>query len=796
MKSFIISKKTITANIMMYKYKTLKKHIKRLFLFTVLLAFSNEVFSQSVTGRVIDSDRLSLPFVNIMVINQKDSSFISGAVTDSLGCFVVKNAQSGDRLIKISSIGYKTIVLPIKTDNLGIITLYEDVKTLNGVVVKGNLPKYRNISGGYSTNIAGTILSKAGTANDVLSNIPRVKGEDGLFTVFGKGNAVIYINGRKVTDGKELQQLSSQDIKSVDVLTNPGAQYDASTKSVILIKTLKKSGNGLSGDMLGNYDQSSKASTFENMHLNYRTGKLDVFGTLTYANNGGITDQKLTHEITAADKVQENVLMKERGRHETVQGETGFNITLNDSNSIGAKYKLTKTTPREYDRTSENSIELLNGKNVGSIDYLLDTDYSLGPNHAIDAYYDGKFGKMGINLNSTILLQKTSTSSLNKETSKELGDRIVTTDNCGHSNLFAVKLVMSYPFNNYLKLDFGSEYTSSQNKQIYNNKEELITSSNDKVKEHNIAGFASLAMNYGKWSLNTGLRYEHVDQNYYNHGIKVDNQSRVYNQLFPNISLAYETNSSQFELSYTAKANRPNYNMLSNYVSYDSRHLYEGGNPLLKTTIEHTLEFSYTHSWLNFAMDYEYRRNPILSWARIYDNTNNIVLLTTENIDKIQTLLATVSATPVINFWHPSLQLNFQRQFVDSRKYGIDENLNHPYFEIAFDSKFALKNNWIFGAKYDYVSNFHDDFANVGERQMFGVYINKSFLNDRLSVRLNGNNLFKSRRKLTLYMPNYILHQDAWDNSRRISLSVSYRFNSTRSKYKGEGAGLDEQKRL
>ncbi len=729
----------------------------RLFLITVLLAFSNIVFSQSITGRVIDSDKLSLPFVDIMVINQKDSSFIAGAVTDSLGCFVVKGAKSGARLIKISSIGYKTIVLPIKTDNLGIITLYENVKTLNGVVVKGNLPKYRNISGGYSTNIAGTILSKAGTANDVLSNIPRVKGEDGLFTVFGKGNAVIYINGRKVTDGKELQQLSSQDIKSVDVLTNPGAQYDASTKSVIVIRTLKKSGNGLSGDMLGNYDQSSKASTFENMHLNYRTGKLDVFGTLTYANNGGITDQKLTHEITAADKVQEK---------------------------IGAKYKLTKTTPREYDRTSENSIELLNGKNVGSIDYLLDTDYSLGPNHAIDAYYDGKFGKMGINLNSTILLQKTATSSLNKETSKELGDRIVTTDNCGHSNLFAVKLVMSYPFNNYLKLDFGSEYTSSQNKQVYNNKEELITSSNDKVKEHNIAGFASLAMNYCKWSFNTGLRYEHVDQNYYNHGIKVDNQSKIYNQLFPNISLAYETNSSQFELSYTAKASRPNYDMLSNYVSYDSRHLYEGGNPLLKTTIENTLEFSYTHSWLNFAMDYEYRKNPILSWARIYDNTNNIVLLTTENIDKIQTLLATVSATPVINFWHPSLQLNFQRQFVDSRKYGIDENLNHPYFEIAFDSKFALKNNWIFGAKYDYVSNFHDDFAYVGQRQMLGVYINKTFLNDRLSVRLNGNNLFKSRRKLTLYMPNYILHQDA------------YRFNSTRSKYKGEGAGLDEQKRL
>ena len=791
-----MTKNTNGGYIMRYRCENLKNNIIRAFLITVLLVFSNEVFSQSVIGRVVDTDNKPLPFVNIVVSNQKDSSFISGAVTDSLGCFIVKDAKGGDRLLKISSIGYKTILLPIKADDAGTIILYDDVKTLNGVVVKGNLPKYRNISGGYSTNISGTILSKAGTANDVLSNIPRVKGENGLFSVFGKGNAVIYINGHKVTDGQELQQLSSQDIKSVEVLTNPGAQYDASTKSVIVIRTLKKSGNGLSGDMLGNYDQSSKASTFENVHLNYRTGKLDIFGTMTYANNGGTTNQKLTHEIAAADKVQENVLMNERGRHETVQGETGFNITLNDSNSIGAKYKLTKTTPREYDRTSENSTEILNGKNIGSIDYLLNTDYSLGPNHAIDAYYDGKFGKLGINLNSTILLQKTATSSLNKETSKELGDRIVTTDNCGHGNLFAVKLVMSYPFSNYLKIDFGSEYTNSENKQVYNNKEELITSSNDKVKEYNIAGFASLALNYGKWSFNTGLRYEHVDQDYYNHGIKVDGQSRIYNQLFPNISLAYETNSSQFELSYTAKASRPNYDMLSNYVSYDSRHLYEGGNPLLKTTIEHTLEFSYTHSWLNFAMDYEYRKNPILSWARIYDNTNNIILLMTENIDKIQTLFATVSATPVINFWHPSLQLNFQRQFVNSRKYGINENLNHPYFELAFDSKFALRNNWIFGAKYDYVSNFHDDFAKVAERQILGLYINKTFLNDRLSVRLNGNNLFKSRRKLTLYMPNYILHQDAWDNSRRVSLSVSYRFNSTRTKYKGEGAGLDEQKRL
>ena len=785
-------KKRQGVNVMRYRFRALKM----ILLVTVLLAFPNVIFSQSITGRVVDTDNRPLSFVDIVVSNQKDSSFIAGAVTDSMGCFNVKSTKGGDRLLKISSIGYKTILLPVKADDMGTITLYEDVKTLNGIVVTGRLPKYRNISGGYSTNISGTILSKAGTANDVLSNMPRVKGEDGSFSVFGKGNAVIYIDGRKVTDGKELQQLSSQDIKSVDVLTNPGAQYDASTKSVIVIRTLKKAGNGLSGDMLANYDQSSKAGTFENVHLNYRVGKLDAFGTLTYANNGGTTDQKLTHEITAADKVQENVLMNERGRHETVQGEAGVNITLNDSNSIGAKYKLTKTTPREYDRTSENSTEMVNGKNAGSIDYLLNTDYSLGPNHAIDAYYDGKFGKLGINLNTTILLQKTVTSSLNKETSKELGDRVVTMDNCGHSNLFAAKLVMSYPFNNYLKIDFGSEYTSSKNKQIYDNKEELITSSNDKVKEYNIAGFASLALNCGKWSVNTGLRYEHVDQNYYNHGVKVDNQSRIYNQLFPNISLAYGTNSSQFELSYTAKASRPNYDMLSNYVSYDSRHLYEGGNPLLKTTIEHTLEFSYTHSWLNFAMDYEYRKNPILSWARIYNSTNNIVLLTTENIDKIQTLFATVSATPVISFWHPSLQLNFQRQFVDGRKYGIDENLNHPYFEITFDSKFALRNNWIFGAKYDYVSNFHDDFANVGQRQMLGVYINKTFLNDRLSVRLNGSNLFKSRKKITLYMPNYILHQDAWDNSRRISLSVSYRFNSTKSKYKGQGAGLDEQKRL
>ena len=152
-------------------------------------------------------------------------------------------------------VGYEDYLAPIApTGDFGTITLKESSVMLDEVVVKANLPTTRLKGNAMVTSVENSVLSKLGTANDVLSHLPLVSESDGSFTVFGKGTPLIYINGKLVRSSTELQQLSSENIRSVEVVTNPGAQYSSEVQSVIRIKTIPPKGEGFGANL---YDQIS-----------------------------------------------------------------------------------------------------------------------------------------------------------------------------------------------------------------------------------------------------------------------------------------------------------------------------------------------------------------------------------------------------------------------------------------------------------------------------------------------------------------------------------------------------------
>ena len=153
---------------------------------------------------------------------------------------------------------------------------------LQKVVVKSSRPVVAIKGNALVTTVANSQLEHAGTANDVLRQIPMVTGRDGNFEVFGKGTPLIYINGRAVQDKNELSQLNSQDIKNVEVITNPGAKYDASVKSVIRIRTKLPQGEGFGGTLRAQNGFRHYFSSMEQANLKYRTGGLELFTNLNY----------------------------------------------------------------------------------------------------------------------------------------------------------------------------------------------------------------------------------------------------------------------------------------------------------------------------------------------------------------------------------------------------------------------------------------------------------------------------------------------------------------------------------
>jgi hypothetical protein len=133
------------------------------------------------------------------------------------------------------------------------------------------------------TNVEGTVLEKAGTLQGLLDKIPNVSAEEGTVSVFGRGEAEIYINGRKMRDASELDQIAADNIKQVEVISHPGAQYDASVKAVVRITTKRTQGEGFGfSNRLASAFDGDHVSPSDQLNLNYRRGGLDLAGMLSY----------------------------------------------------------------------------------------------------------------------------------------------------------------------------------------------------------------------------------------------------------------------------------------------------------------------------------------------------------------------------------------------------------------------------------------------------------------------------------------------------------------------------------
>lgn len=214
-------------------YRTRRRNMKKLF-FTVLVAVATLVqaasYAQNITGKVLDEQNQPFPYVNVL-LQRGDSSYIAGTITAEDGTFTLKANPEG-KLLNFSFVGYRTICKEIISENIGIIQLLPDDLLLSEVVVKAELPKPEYKGDALVTSIQGTVLEKAGTAENLLDKIPNVTAQDGNVVVFGRGTPEIYINGRKMRNTSELEQLTSDQVKSVEVVSNPGARYDASVKAV------------------------------------------------------------------------------------------------------------------------------------------------------------------------------------------------------------------------------------------------------------------------------------------------------------------------------------------------------------------------------------------------------------------------------------------------------------------------------------------------------------------------------------------------------------------------------------
>lgn len=395
--------------------------MKIILLNVLLFFFAVSIAADNITGKIIDENNAPVEFANIVLYSLPDSTYVEGAVSDGLGAFALTR-YIGQGVLRITSIGYVTEYRVYDGKDVGIVKLRPDVHMLSEVVIKSTLPRTRVKGDAMLTTVAGTVLEKAGTADNLLDKIPNVSSNNGSVSVFGRGTPEIYINKRKVYDASELERLATDNIKLVEVINNPGARYGSAVKAVILITTKKTpgAGLGLNSRTMARYDK--EWSFLEQLNFNYRMEKLDLQGMLFGWRGNRWSDKKIVQHTILEQNWKQISETHSRSKGKNASCMLALNYSLNKNQSLGARYDFSRNPGSEYKYNVPTSVYRDNVFDEESVNH--NREYVQSTNHQINFYYNGKWGKWEMDFNADWLWRKNKNGSNIEEQNRYADERI------------------------------------------------------------------------------------------------------------------------------------------------------------------------------------------------------------------------------------------------------------------------------------------------------------------------------------------------------------------------------------
>ena len=700
---------------------------------------------------------------------------------------------------------------------------FNQTQELSGVVVKGRLPKTRVKGDAMRTRVAGTILEKAGTVSDALSKIPSLEAErDGGVKVLGRGDADVYINGRRVQDMKELSRLRSDQIQHVDVVQNPGARYAASTRAVVRITLKKAQGEGFSfQDYIDGMYQYDHTLT-NNLDVNYRTGGLDITASL-WAGRYGHAKSLQEHELTyfVGNDYYKNVNSQEsKSVWKGLSPQLQVNYMVDENHSFGAFYKYDRHPSTDFNSHFYTD-NYVNDKFDEHSESRIWQDEKFSK-HIFNAYYNGKVGQLGIDLNIDGLFDDTKTpGSTTEQTTavqsvavpQQQTQRTIESNTNSGNNFWASKLIFSYPI---LKgnLSVGGEYSYNHRTDAYTflaSDYVPVKATDTEINEKSSAGFVEYGRQFGKVFAQAGLRYEHLTNDYFNFGVREDEVCRDYGDWFPTATLSAPIGKMQLSLSYRRDIQRPAYSSLTSSTIYVNRYTYQSGNPYLQPTYTHSLVLNAAYQWANLTVNYgRWKNSETMSTEPFPGSTDPLISLVRpiNSEEDYNQLSLSLSARPTINFklstfncsWHPMwYAFTVFQNYKTPTANGTIKTLNDPYVTLIWNNdielplSFRLSANAQWATKGDY-----NNFSITVQRFDLTLGVQRDFNLRRLGQLtadlrcvdvLNTNKteaVIYGIRELTTFNPA----------RRTFVLDLTWKFNEARSKYRGSGAGEKQKARM
>ena len=760
-------------------------------------------------GRVTDPENNPVAYANVVLLSKTDSTAVTGTVTDEDGRFSIPTDEDG--ILMVAMLGYETVYMA-PSENMQIF-LKEDAAMLEGAVSTGMMVKTRISAGSMLTDIKGTVLASSGTVLEMLGKVPGMMANGNELEVIGKGAPVIYINGRKLHDMNELKQMRSEDVQSVEVISNPGAQYDATVTSVVRIKTIRHEGEGFGFDLnvANNQDLVFGVSDpSAGMNLRYRFRNFDLFGSVNYWkwDEISIYEDDGHMFLNENDSVIQDHWSKNHWYSSAMDYNIGFNWQPAENHSIGARIVTHRTVAAGTNLWSVTDILHKSGSSESLIHNTSFQEEKRNSPYDWEGnlYYSGLVGRLGINFNADYLLNRKDMVNNISSVENDLDQPEIIQEGVTTSRLAAAKLVLTYPVWKGM-FEAGAEATFVDRGDSHSITNYPLPSSDSNVEEDNVSAFVAYSFSLPKFgSLNAGIRYEHVGFNYIDLLDASNSIRRYQDEFFPNISWSGQFGPVHAALSYSLRTSRPSYNTLSDRIQYINSFTHMQGDSKLKNEKKQEIGMNARYKWLNLSVSYERIDNTLTNVFYDY-NGEGVLLVRASNLpEPVRNLLVFMSANPTWGVYSPNWSVGMQKpwnkfEFYDPREESgkVMVTYSKPMFFFTLNNAFRFRHSWQVEANMNIRTGGDNiNFRMTTPMYNLGFVVQKCWLkNDALCLRVSVSDVLRRSLQDVYSDAGFFIYKEhPFRNNHRLDISLRYTFNASKSRYKGTGAGKDAQSRM
>ena len=818
---------------------------KLFFLFASLLFLSSfEIIAQGkISGQIIDDKNKIVEFANVILLKAKDSTLVKGALSDQNGSFEFEKTPSGEYLVSISQMGYKKFYTPkfsLDSDNpnvkLSNLILSEDSKQLAEVQVVAKKPFIEQQLDKTVINVENSIVSAGSTALEVLEKAPGITvDKDGNISLKGKQNVMVMMDGKPTYMSAGdlanlLRNMQSSSLDKIEIMTNPPAKYDAAGNAgVINIKTKKNQNMGLNGSAtvgMGYGFFRSLPKENGSLNLNYRKGKLNIFGNFSGNNRKNFQINDIKRKFVENGKILSGFdqIADSDKQNSSFSYKIGADYFLDSKNTIGF---LINGMNGNYKELLDNQAVIKNS--VGMMDSTSITkgnikntwgNYSTNINfkHVIDSTgrewtIDADYARYDADNNMQYRTSKYDVMNIIRQIRNEDGITASKID------IYALKADLTFPINKTSKFEAGvkSSHVNSNNDMRF----EFLTGdlqtrtldptrTRDFLYKENInAGYLNYSKEIKKLSIQLGLRVE----NTIGKGSLLGKQllDRNYTNVFPSVFLRQKLSAKhQLGMSYSRRIDRPSYEDLNPFLYFLDPYTFQKGNELLLPQFTDAIELSHTFmDAITTTVNYS-RTNGIMTEILQQNNALKLTNVTKYNIGYVDNFgIAFSVPVPITKWWFSNTYFNlYDNHYVgDIPKTTVDGNGNSNTIYQPLDARattymlnmthqFTLPKKFSLELSGYYQSPFIEGQLAGKPMGQVSFGVQKKVLKDKATIKLNVNDIFWTNQFRGNFAFNDIDVQivNKWE-SRTARMTFTYRFGNNKvASARQRQTGLEDEK--